>query len=400
MRRNTASRNERNGTDGTGTIPLDHFPFATVGRACQLSAPAPSSLPAMRLPRQSYQDIERIIEFDFVRATEAAALNSLQWLGRGEKELADAAACDAIRGMFDLMNICGEVVIGEGIKDDAPGIFKGEHLGTWMPGSPPFDIALDPIDGTTNISKGAPNSITCIAAASPEEGVKVALRDIPSFYMMKLAYGPAVVRAMQIAGIETLKLESPIEEILLTVAQALNKRVQDVVVMLLDRPRHNEIVAEIRRAGASLRMISDGDIAAAIGPAIAESGIDLYVGIGGSPEAVLAAAAIKCLGGDMQCKMWPRDDKEREQLIADGCKDDLERVFYADDLANGRNIIFCATGISDSALMPGIKTRGPKTITHSILMRAKSKTVRSIRAQHDLQNKTIHLRSTNREHAI
>src|SRR5438046_3659326 len=169
----------------------------------------------MKLRPQSYHDIERIIEFDFVRATEAAALNSLSWLGRGDKEAADAAACDAMRGMFDLMNICGEVVIGEGIKDDAPGIFKGEQLGTWMPGSPQFDIALDPIDGTTNISKGMPNSITCIAAASPEEGVKVALRDIPSFYMMKLAYGPAVVRAMQVAGIDTLKIESPVEETLL-----------------------------------------------------------------------------------------------------------------------------------------------------------------------------------------
>ncbi len=354
----------------------------------------------MRLPRQSYHDIERIIEFDFVRATEAAALNSLQWLGRGEKELADAAACDAIRGMFDLMHICGEVVIGEGIKDDAPGIFKGEHLGTWMPGSPPFDIALDPIDGTTNISKGAPNSITCIAAASPEEGVKVALRDIPAFYMMKLAYGPSVVRSMQISGVQTLKLESPLEEILITVAQALNKRVQDVVVMVLDRPRHKEMVAEIRRVGASLRMISDGDIAAAIGPAIQNSGIDIYLGIGGSPEAVLAAAAVKCLGGDMQCKMWPRDEKERAQLITDGYGEDLNRVFFADDLAHGKNIIFCATGISDSALLPGIKVQGPNTVTHSILMRAKSKTVRFIRASHDLQNKTIRLRSDNREHTL
>src|SRR5438270_3353616 len=213
----------------------------------------------LRLPKQKYHDIERIIEFDFVRATEAAALNSLQWIGRGDKEAADAAACDAIRGMFDLMNICGEVVIGEGIKDDAPGIFKGEQLGMWLPGAPQFDIALDPIDGTTNISKGMPNSITCIAAASPEEGVKVALRDIPSFYMMKLAYGPAVVRAMQIKGIETLKIESPVEETLMIVAKALKKRVQDVVIMMLDRPRHKEIVAEIRRIGASLRMISDGD---------------------------------------------------------------------------------------------------------------------------------------------
>src|SRR5207253_8775565 len=136
-----------------------------------------------RLHRQNYYDIERIIKFDFVRATEGAALNSLRWLGRGDKEAADAAACDAIRGMFDLMNICGEVVIGEGIKDKAPGIFKGEQLGTWLPGSPQFDIAIDPIDGTTNISKGAPNSTSCIAAASPAADVKVALRDVPTYYM-------------------------------------------------------------------------------------------------------------------------------------------------------------------------------------------------------------------------
>jgi len=354
----------------------------------------------VRLRTPNYQDIERIIEFDFVRATEAAALNSLPWLGRGEKEKADAAACDALRGMFDLMNICGEVVIGEGIKDDAPGIFKGEQLGMWLPGSPPFDIALDPIDGTTNISKGAPNSISCIAAASPEKGVKVALRDIPSFYMMKLSYGPRVTQHMQITGIDTLKLESPIEETLLVVAQALNKRVQDVVVTMLDRPRHKEIVAEVRRVGASLRMISDGDIAAAMAPSLMDSGVDLYLGIGGSPEAVLAAAGIKCLGGDMQCRMWPRDEKERNALIADGHEDDLSRIFFADDLANGKNIIFCATGISDSALLRGVKTQGPTATTYSILMRAKTRTVRFIRASHDLQNKTIRLRSDSREHKI
>jgi hypothetical protein len=187
----------------------------------------------MRIPKQNYDDIERIIEFDFVRATEAAALNALPWLGRGEKEKADGAACDAIRGMFDLMNICGEVVIGEGIKDDAPGIFKGEQLGMWLPGAPQFDIALDPIDGTTNIAKGAPNSITCLAAATPEKGVKVALRDIPSFYMMKLAYGPDVIRSMKIAGIETLKLESQIEETFITLTKELNNHVESIVVMIL-----------------------------------------------------------------------------------------------------------------------------------------------------------------------
>ena len=197
----------------------------------------------MRLQRQKYHDIERIIEFDFVRATEAAALNSLHWLGRGEKEKADAAACDAMRGMFDLMNICGEVVIGEGIKDNAPGIFKGEQLGTWLPGTPRFDIAMDPIDGTTNISKGAPNSISCMAAASPEEGVKVALRDIPSFYMSKFSYGPDVIEHHRESE-RKIALEDPIEKTLAIVADALDKRVQDVVVMMLDRPRHKEIVSK------------------------------------------------------------------------------------------------------------------------------------------------------------
>ena len=355
---------------------------------------------ALRLPKQNYQDIERIIEFDFVRATEAAALNSLRWLGRGDKEAADAAACDAMRGMFDLMNICGEVVIGEGIKDEAPGIFKGEQLGTWIPGSPQFDIAIDPIDGTTNISKGAPNSISCIAAASPAEGVKVALRDVPSFYMSKLAYGPRVIEYMKKRG-DTLEINMPIGEMLAIVARAVDKRVQDVAVMMLDRPRHKEIVEQIRAAGASLRMIGDGDIAAAIAPSLPDSDVDLYMGIGGSPEAVLAAAGIKCLGGDMQCKMWPRDEKERKKLIEDGYKKDLDRVYWADDLANGENIIFCATGISDSALLRGVRAQGGvMAITHSILMRAKSKTVRFVRARHDLQTKTIRLRSDRREHLI
>ena len=352
-----------------------------------------------RLPKVSYHDIERIIEFDFVRATEAAALNSLRWLGRGDKEAADAAACDAMRGMFDLMNICGEVVIGEGIKDEAPGIFKGEQLGTWVPGAPQFDIAIDPIDGTTNISKGAPNSISCIAAARPEEEVKVALRDIPSFYMSKLAYGPRVIDYMKKRG-DSLNIDMPISEMLAIVARALDKRVQDVAVMMLDRPRHKEMVEEIRSCGAYLRMIGDGDIAAAMAPSLPESDVDLYMGIGGSPEAVLASAGIKCLGGEMQAKMWPRDEKEKKQLVADGWEKDLDRVYSADDLAQGENIIFCATGISDSAMLRGIRSHGASATTYSILMRAKSRTVRWIRASHDLKNKTIRLRSDSREHRI
>ena len=351
----------------------------------------------MRLLKQPYEDVERIIELDFLRATEAAALNTLPWIGRGEKELADAAACDAIRGMFDLMNVCGEVVIGEGVKDNAPGIFKGEHLGTWLPGSHKFDLALDPIDGTTNVAKGLPGSICCIAAASPEDGVDVSLKDIPTFYMMKLAYGLKVVRYMQRTGIETISIRQPIEEILPIVAKALRKRIQDIAVVVLDRPRHAALVQAIRSTGAMVRMISDGDITAAIAPSIPESGVDLYVGIGGAPEAVLAAAAIRCLGGDLQSMMWPRDDKEYQHVIGLGLKEDLHRVFYAADLARGKNIIFCASGISDSPLLRGVRVRGHTAVTHSILMRGRSRTVRMIEAYHDLACKTIHLRSTKRE---
>src|ERR1700736_5964484 len=191
----------------------------------------------MRPPQTLYEDVERTIEFDFLRATEAAALNTLPWVGRGEKEKADAAAGDAIRGMFDLINVCAEVVIGEGIKDDAPGIFKGEHLGTWKPGSHKFDLALDPIDGTTNVSKGLPGSICCLAAASPEATVDVSLKDIPTFYMMKLAYGVEVVRYMQRTGIDIVSIRHPIEEIVPIVAKALRKRVQDLTVGVLDGPR-------------------------------------------------------------------------------------------------------------------------------------------------------------------
>jgi fructose-1,6-bisphosphatase II len=357
------------------------------------------SFSSMRSYQQPYEDYERIIEIDFLRATEAAALNTLPWIGRGEKEKADAAACDAIRGMFDLMNICGEVVIGEGIKDNAPGIFKGEHLGTWSPGSHKFDLALDPIDGTTNVSKGLPGSICCIAAASPEHDIGLSMKDVPTFYMMKLAYGLRVVRYMQRTGIETISILNPIEEIIPLIAKALRKRVQDLAVVILDRPRHQKLVEAVRSTGAMVRMISDGDITAAIAPSIADSGVDLYVGIGGAPEAVLAAAAIRCLGGDLQTVMWPRDTEE-EEVIKAGNRNELGKVFYANDLAQGDNIIFCATGISDNPLLRGVQVHGHTAVTHSILMRARSRTVRMIEAYHDLVHKTIRLRSTKGETSI
>ena len=374
----------------------------------------------MRTTQTPYEDVERTIEFDFLRATEAAALNTLPWVGRGHKEKADAAACDAIRGMFDLINVCAEVVIGEGIKDDAPGIFKGEHLGTWKPGSHKFDLALDPIDGTTNVSKGLPGSICCLAAASPdlrdeassftkttedalaksEATVDVSLKDIPTFYMMKLAYGMKVVQYMERTGISVVSIRNPIEEIIPIVAKALRRAIRDIAVVVLDRPRHAKLVEAIRSTGAMVRMISDGDITAAIAPSIADSGVDLYAGIGGAPEAVLAAAAIRCLGGDLQTMMWPRDDAERQSVVDGGFSEELNQVYRAKDLAKGNNIIFCATGVSDSPLLRGVRVRGHTAITHSILMRASTRTVRMIEAYHDLAHKTIRLRSTNRETPI
>jgi fructose-1,6-bisphosphatase II len=378
----------------------------------------------MRTPHPAYEDVERTIEFDFLRATEAAALNTLPWVGRGQKEKADAAACDAIRGMFDLINVCAEVVIGEGIKDDAPGIFKGEHLGTWKPGSHKFDLALDPIDGTTNVSKGLPGSICCLAAASPEvrdrrsdiassfakaaadtpaksgTAVDASLKDIPTFYMMKLAYGMKVVRYMDRTGIGVVSIRNPVEEVIPIVAKALRKAIRDITVVVLDRSRHAKLVEAIRSTGAMVRMISDGDITAAIAPSIADSGVDLYAGIGGAPEAVLAAAAIRCLGGDLQTMMWPRDDAERQSVVDAGFREELNQIYYAKDLAKGNNIIFCATGLSDSPLLRGVRVRGHTAITQSILMRASTRTVRIIEAYHDLAHKTIRLRSTNRETPI
>ncbi len=344
-------------------------------------------------------DPERTIEFEFVRATENAALNVIHWLGRGEKELADAAACDAIYGVFDLVDIAGEVVIGEGIKDNAPGIFLGEQLGTWRPGAARFDIALDPVDGTTNAAQGLPNSISVMAASERREGDEHVMKNLPTFYSTKMAYGPEVVRAIA-AGLTPLALDDPMEVTLGRLAEALGKRIPELVVMTLNRPRHADIIAQVRKCGAALRLISDGDITAAVSPSLVDSGVDLFYGIGGSPEGILTAAALKALGGEMLLRMWPRDDAERAAVLKEITAADLDRVWTIDELVRGKSAIFCATGISDSPLLPGVRIVGKKAITHSILMRAKSRTVRYIRAEHDLECKTIHLRSVRREAKI
>jgi fructose-1,6-bisphosphatase II len=344
------------------------------------------------MPSLTSSDPERTIEFEFVRATENAALNSLPWLGRGEKEKADAAACDAIFGVFDLVDICGEVVIGEGIKDNAPGIFIGEHLGTWRMGSPRFEIALDPIDGTTNIAQGLPNSISVMAASEGTSEQPHVMKNLPTFYSSKLAYGPEVVRAIE-QGMDPISLDEPVEHTLQKVAKALGKRVSELVVMTLKRDRHNDFIAAVRKSGAALRLITDGDITAAVSPSLADSGVDLFYGIGGSPEGILTAAALRALGGEMLLRMWPRDKAERISAAKEIGDGELERIYRCEDLVWGDSCIFCATGISDSPLIPGVKLMGKKAITHSILMRAKSRTVRYIRAVHDLDHKTIHLRT-------
>jgi fructose-1,6-bisphosphatase II len=347
----------------------------------------------------SMVDLERLVGLEFIRATEAAALSAYKWMGKGDKESGDFAACDAIRGLFDTVNISGVVTIGEGIKDDAPGIFKGERLGTWVDGSVKMAIALDPIDGTTIVSKGLPGAISVIAAATCErsdEDPNSLLADIPSFYMNKISYGPRVKN-----GPGRVRLDNAVQDNLEIIALKLGKRVQDLTVVILDRPRHERLIHDVRRAGAAIRLISDGDIAAAIAPSMPGSGVDVYMGTGGSPEAVLAAAGIKCLGGDILAQMWPRDDEERQSLKDQGVTEAaVAKVYTADDLARGNRILFAATGISDSALLKGIRYEDTNAVTESILMRAKHQTVRYIKTVHNLDLKTIRLRSDAADHAL
>lgn len=341
----------------------------------------------------STSDLERVIEFEFVRATENAALQAIHWLGRGEKEKADAAACAAIAGVFDILDVRAQVVIGEGIKDNAPGLFVGEKLGSWKPGTPRFDLAMDPIDGTSNLAKGLPNSISVLAAAQLPEDSPHAMKELPSFYSHKIAYGPEVRIALEQCGAGCL-LDMQIKDMLSIVAKAKNKRISDLVIVTMDRPRHSEIIRQIRECGAALRMISDGDITAAVAPSMPNSGIDLYIGMGGSPEGVLAAAALKCLGGDMQLRMWCHNDQHRKEVQALLTEPEIQRVYTVEDLVIGDSALFCATGISDSEWLSGVKLLGHVAETHSILMRARSGTMRHIKAAHNLDRKYIPLRES------
>jgi len=329
---------------------------------------------------------ERQIDLDLVRCTENAALAGWKWFGRGDKIAADQAATDAMAGMFSL-----------GRKDDAPGIFTGDKVGTWREGSVPIAIAVDPIDGTTLTGKGLPGAISVLAVTScknPDDDPTSLFPAIPSYYMEKIAFGPKVAQ-----GPGKIRIDAPIDENLDIVAFKLKKRVRDLVAVVLDRPRHEGIIEALRSAGCGVRLISDGDVAAAIAPSLPDSGVDLYLGYGGSPEAVLAAAGIKCLGGDQLCHMWPRDETERTSLLEEhGCTEaDFAKIWDVEEMAQGDHVIFAATGISDSPMLRGIRYRESHCITHSILMRAHHGTIRHVTAHHNLDRKTIHMKSSDTE---
>jgi fructose-1,6-bisphosphatase II len=345
-------------------------------------------------PRTSVDGPERRIDLDLVRCTENAALSAWNWLGKGDKNKADFAATDAMRGMFASIECKGIVCIGEGRKDDAPGIFTGERLGTWSEHAIPIAIAVDPIDGTTLTAKGLPGAISVMAVATsddPNLDPSGLLAEIPSYYMDKLAVGPKVARSDA-----KVQLDNSIDENINIIASALDKRARDLVAVVLDRPRHQHIIDALRAAGCGIRLISDGDVAAAIAPCLPNSGVDLYLGIGGSPEAVLAAAGIKCLGGQHLCRMWPRDDDEKKHLTEElgVTQADLNKVWTAEDLCQGNHIIFVATGISDSPMLKGIAYRDQHAVTESILMRARYSTVRVIQTWHNLERKVVTLAST------
>jgi fructose-1,6-bisphosphatase II len=303
---------------------------------------------------------------ELMRSTEAAALAGGRWMGRGDKNAADGAAVEAMRVVLSTVAMDGIVVIGEGEKDNAPMLFNGEQIGD---GSPPMmDIAVDPIDGTTLTSLGRPGAIAVIALS--ERGTM--FNPGPCVYMEKIAAGPLAA--------DVIDINAPVKANLEAVAKALGERVSDVTAVILDRDRHTDIIRECREAGARIRLIQDGDIAGAISVAWRNSGTDVLFGIGGTPEGVIAACALKCLGGSIQGRLYARNDEERRAALDQGY--DLDRVLMIDDLVSGDDVFFAATGISDGELLQGVRYWGDGASTQSLVMRSKSGTVRIISATH------------------
>lgn len=318
---------------------------------------------------------ERNLGMELVRVTEAAALSAGRWMGKGNKETVDQSAVDAMRRSLDGVDMSGVVVIGEGEKDEAPMLYIGETVGNGAP--PEVDVAVDPVDGTRLLALGLPGALAVVATA--ERG---SMYSAPPgvFYMEKIAVGAAFKNMIDINAPVVVNLDR--------IARTRDAHMDDIAVVVLDRPRHQELIRQIREAGARIRLISDGDVAAAIQAAMEEyTGIDVLMGIGGAPEAVLAAAALKCLGGEIQCKIWPRNEQEREKFKADGI--DIERVYRTDDLVKGEDIAFAATGITTGEMLDGVQYFGWGARTSSIMMRSRSGTVRYIQARHHWRKRGV-----------
>jgi fructose-1,6-bisphosphatase II len=315
---------------------------------------------------------DRNLALELVRVTEAAALAAGRWIGRGDKNAADAAAVDAMRLMMDTVAMDGLVVIGEGEKDQAPMLFNGEQVGNGQ--GPQVDVAVDPLEGTRLTALGMPNAITVVAVA--ERGSMF----FPgaAVYMDKIAGGPDVV--------DVIDLEAPPGENVRKVAKAKGIRPEDVTVVVLDRDRHQDLIAALREADAKVFLITDGDVAPAIAAAEGAAGVDLLMGVGGTPEGVISAAALTCLGGGMQGRLWPRNDEERRRLVEAGY--DVDQVLTTADLVGGSDLFVAATGVTNGALLNGVRYTPDGAVTESIVMRSRSGTVRRIEARHAFEKLT------------
>ncbi|WP_408954852.1 class II fructose-bisphosphatase [Natroniella sp. ANB-PHB2] len=321
--------------------------------------------------------MERELALELVRITEAAALAAAPWMGKGDKIAADQAAVDAMRATFDTVNMEGTVVIGEGAKDEAPMLYTGEDLGAG--GDIKLDIAVDPVEGTSLVAKGLPNSLAIVAVA--ERGH---LLNAPDMYMKKIAVGPEAKGVVDLEASPTENLQA--------VAEAKGKEVSDLTVIILDRPRHEEVVREIREAGARIKFILDGDVAGGIATSLEYTGVDMLIGIGGAPEGVLTAAALKCLGGDMQAQLYSRNKAETEKALQMGIED-IEQIFSIDDLVRGDDAIFSVTGITDGEMLNGVRYYGEQAETDSIVMRSKTRTIRHIKAKHRIKYKPSYFKN-------
>src|SRR5699024_7636537 len=317
--------------------------------------------------------MNRNLTVNLGRVTEAAALASAKFLGKGDKNIADQAAVDGMRRMFDTVNIDGTVVIGEGEMDEAPMLYIGEKIGKAKGNSVEVDIAVDPLDGTISVANGLPNAISVVAVAP-----KGCLLHAPDTYMKKIAVGPKAKGAIDIHKSTRENIEN--------VARALDKPVNDITVVVIDRPRHDKIVKEISEIGARIKMISDGDVLGAISTCFDYTGVEILMGIGGAPEGVISAAALKCLDGELQGILAPATDEQKERCLKMGAE--LDKVYYIDDLAKGDQMCFAATGVSYGELLDGVKYMSNNTASnHSLILRAETGTVRFMEAIHELDKK-------------